>query len=128
MSSILIDSSVWIEYFKGNKEYLYINELISNNSICTNDLILTELAPSMIHKKEKKLVEIMKNIIKFDIDIAWDELRDIQLINLQHGNNDVPITDLIIAQNCLQNDLAIAARDKHFKLMAEYIPIKIYAK
>jgi predicted nucleic acid-binding protein len=49
-------------------------------------------------------------------------------MNLQHGNNNVPVTDLIIAQNCLQNDLSIVARDKHFKIMSEYIPLKIYEK
>jgi predicted nucleic acid-binding protein len=128
MSFVLIDSSAWIEYFRGNKEYLFITELIKNNSICTNDIILTELLPSMIQKKEKKLVELMNSIIKYDIEIIWNELQNLQLMNLQHGNNNVPITDLIIAQNCLQNDLSIVARDKHFKLMSKYIPIKIYEK
>jgi predicted nucleic acid-binding protein len=126
MSSVLIDSSAWIEYFRGNKEYLFITELIKNNSICTNDVILTELLPSMIQKKEKKLFELMNGIKKHDIEIIWSELQNLQLLNLQHGNNNVPVTDLIITQNCLQNDLSIVARDKHFKLMSEYIPFKIY--
>jgi predicted nucleic acid-binding protein len=123
MSSILIDSSAWIEYFRGNKENLFITELIKNNSICTNDMILTELLPSVIQKKEKKLVALMNSIIKYAIEIIWNELQYLQLMNLQHGNNNVPVTDLIIVQNCLQNDLSIVARDKHFKLMSEYIPI-----
>jgi predicted nucleic acid-binding protein len=128
MSSILIDSSAWIEYFRGNKEYLFITELIKNNSICTNDMILTELLPSMIQKKEKKLVELMNSIKKYDIEIIWNELQNLQLMNLQHGNNNVPVTDLIITQNCLQNGLVIIAQEKQFKLMSEYIPVKIYEK
>jgi hypothetical protein len=91
-------------------------------------MILTELLPSMIQKKEKKLVGLMNSVKKYGIEIIWNELQNLQLINLQHGNNDVPVTDLIIAQNCLQNDLSIVARDKHFKLMSEYIPLKIYEK
>jgi predicted nucleic acid-binding protein len=126
VSSVLIDSSAWIEYFRGNGEYQFITELIETNSICTNDLILTELLPSMIQKKEKKLVELMGSIKKYDIKIKWDELQNMQLLNLQHGNNNVPVADLIITQNCLQNDLSIAARDKHFKLMSGYIPIVPY--
>jgi hypothetical protein len=80
----------------------------------------------MIQKKEKKLFELMTGIKKYDIEIIWNELQNLQLMNLQHGNNNVPVTDLIITQNCLQNDLSIVARDKRFKLMSEYIPLKIY--
>jgi hypothetical protein len=82
----------------------------------------------MIQKKEKKLVALMTSVIKYDIQIIWNELQNLQLLNLQHGNNNVPVTDLIIVQNCLQNDLSIVARDKHFKLMSEYIPLKKYEK
>jgi predicted nucleic acid-binding protein len=51
--SYLIDSSAWIEYFRGNQKYFFISELIKSNSICTNEIILSELLPSIIHKKEK---------------------------------------------------------------------------
>ena len=41
----LIDSSAWIEYFKGNQKYTFLDNLINTNAICTNDIILTELLP-----------------------------------------------------------------------------------
>jgi predicted nucleic acid-binding protein len=59
----LVDSSVWIEYFKGNQKYSFITDLISTNTICTNDIILTELLPSIIYRKEHKLAELL-NCIK----------------------------------------------------------------
>jgi predicted nucleic acid-binding protein len=58
--------------------------------------------------------------------IDWQEIINMQILNLRHGNNNVGISDLIIAQNCIQNDLKIIARDKHFELMSKYIPLKIY--
>jgi hypothetical protein len=54
MSDNIIDSSAWIEYFRGNEAYSFIRELIYNNALCTNDIILTELLPSIIHKKENQ--------------------------------------------------------------------------
>ena len=124
--NILVDSSVWIEYFKGAKKYLFINDLIDRNVICTNDIILTELLPSIMHKKEHKLAELLNYIQKYALTIDWQEIRNIQLLNIKHGNNNIGISDIIIAQNSIQNGLAIAAHDKHFAAMAQYIPVKIY--
>ena len=58
--------------------------------------------------------------------IDWQEIRNLQLLNLKHGNNNVGISDIIIAQNCIQNDLYIIEHDKHFTAMAKYMPLKIY--
>ncbi|WP_010262230.1 PIN domain-containing protein [Treponema primitia] len=126
MKSILIDSSAWIEYFRGNEKYRYIKNLIYSNITCTNDLILTELLPSIIHRKEKILEELLNSLTKYKMEINWKELQEIQTMNYKHGCNNIGITDLMIAQNCIQNDLKIIAQDKHFSEMAEYIPLRIY--
>jgi predicted nucleic acid-binding protein len=128
VKKVLIDSSAWIEYFRTRKDYLFIDELIDNNSICTNDLILTELLPSIRHKKEKRLERLLNSITKYEVKIDWRELQDFQLLNFQHGYNNIGVTDLIITQNCLQNDLRILAEDKHFKELAEYLPLKMFTK
>ena len=122
----LVDSSVWIEYFKGNQKYSFITDLINNNAICTNDIILTELLPSIIHKKEHKLAELLSFIKKYELFVDWQEIRDIQLQNLKHGNNNIGISDIIIAQNCMQNKIKIIVHDKHFEAMAKYLPLDIY--
>jgi predicted nucleic acid-binding protein len=127
VNTILIDSSAWIEYFKTHKDYAFIDDLIDNNSICTNDLILTELLPSIIHKNEKHLIILLNSIVKYEIIIDWKELQGIQVMNYKHGYNDIGITDLIITQNCLQNNLTLVARDKHFYEMAGHLPLKMYA-
>ncbi|GHV74114.1 hypothetical protein AGMMS49940_14160 [Spirochaetia bacterium] len=85
---------------------------------------MTELLPSIIHKKEKQLVILLNSIVKYDIKIDWNTLQDIQVMNYKHGYNDIEITDLVIAQNCLQNNLTLVARDKHFNEMAQYLPLK----
>jgi predicted nucleic acid-binding protein len=126
MSDNIIDSSAWIEYFKGNEEYSFVKELIYNNELCTNDIILTELLPSIIHKNENKLVDLLNSLRKRILLIDWQAIQNIQILNLQHGNNNIGISDIIIAQNCMQNNLKIITKDKHFKAMAKYIPLKIY--
>ena len=126
MKDNLIDSSVWIEYFKGNRMYSFITDLIYTNAICTNDIILTELLPSIIHKRENELANLLNNLRKNVLIIDWQEIRNIQILNLKHGNNNVGISDIIIAQNCIQNELKLITNDKHFGIMTKYIPLKLY--
>jgi predicted nucleic acid-binding protein len=121
-----IDSSAWIEYFRGNRKYSFIDHLIETNAICTNEIVLAELLPSIIHRKERNLAALLNQIQKYSLFIDWQEIRNIQLYNLNHRNNNIGITDIIIAQNCMQNGLKIVAHDKHFAAMAKYIPLEIY--
>jgi len=83
------------------------------------------LLPSIIHKKEYKLADLLNNISKYALEIDWREIRDIQLLNLKHGNNNIGISDIIIAQNCIQNELKLIARDRHFEAMSKYISLDI---
>jgi len=122
----LIDSSAWIEFFRGNRKYSFLTGLINTNAISTNEIILTELLPAIMHRKENRLAELLNSIRKYTLFIDWPEIRRIQILNLKHGNNNIGLSDIIITQNCLQNDLTIISHDKHFNLMAPYIPLKIY--
>ena len=69
MKRVLVDSSIWIEYFKGSNEVTFINELVDLNVICTNDLILSELIPSLLQRKEMDLISILRNIERINLEI-----------------------------------------------------------
>jgi predicted nucleic acid-binding protein len=126
MKDNIIDSSAWVEYFKGNRIYSFITDLIYTNAICTNDIILTELLPSIIYKRENELADLLNSLRKNILIIDWQEIRNIQILNLKHGNNNVGISDIIIAQNCIQNESKLITKDKRFEIMAKYIPLKLY--
>src|SRR4030066_161277 len=55
MSQILVDSSVWISFFKGSIDQDPFFTLIDTNQLCINDLILSEIVPSLLFKKEEKI-------------------------------------------------------------------------
>ena len=125
---ILVDSSVWIEYFKGNESVLTLNELIDNNSLCINNLILAELLPSINHKKENDLKELLLTIEKIDLILDWHQIIIMQTINLKNGINKIGISDLIIAQNAIENNIELYAIDKHFALMSEVHELKLFRR
>lgn len=43
--SVLVDTSVWIEYFRSGNNFEKLDFLIDENLVVTNDLILAELIP-----------------------------------------------------------------------------------
>ena len=126
MSKMLIDSSVWIEYFKSKNKHKVIDELIEENVICTNKLILTELLPYLYIKKENELIDSLNAIEKIEIKLNWDTITKMQIENIRNGINKVGIPDLIILQNVIENDLILYSIDKHFLLMKKVFDFNLY--
>ncbi|NOX21176.1 MAG: PIN domain-containing protein [Nitrospirae bacterium] len=124
--SVLIDTSVWIDYFKGGKNSEKLDYLIDNNLILVNDLILTELIPLLKIKRQNHLIHLLENIKKLPLKLNWQELIEFQFKCLKKGVNGIGIPDLIIVQNALQNDCEIYTLDKHFRLIQKVLKIRLY--
>ena len=124
--SVLVDSSIWIDYFRGTKSPADLEFLIEENLVVINDLILTELIPPLHIRRQNRLITLLKEVKRAQVEPDWDDLVQMQIICLRNGVNAVGIPDLIIAQNAVQNDLQLLTRDKHFALLSEHIPLSIY--
>jgi len=111
---VLVDSSIWIDYFRTGRSSSHMDMLIDENLIVTNDLILAELIPFLKIKKQHRLIELLEEISRNPLTINWQEIIHFQTQCLASGANGMGIPDLIIAQNALQNDCAIYSLDKHF--------------
>ncbi len=127
MSKVLVDSAAWIDYFAGNKNAASLDPLIEENLICTNDLILAELLPSIRSRKAFELASMLKAVEKIPLKIDWDEIVEMQVINRKHGINKVGLPDLIVAQNAIQNNLELYSPDRHFRLMCKLFGFKLIA-
>ena len=57
-------------------------QLIDSNDICTNDLILAEIVPSLKARKENELIRLFESIEKMKLDIDWKEIIAMQTYNL----------------------------------------------
>ena len=123
--SVLVDTSVWIEYFRNRDSLERLDFIIDENLVVTNDLILAELIPFLKFRKQKKIIELLQNINKLQLNINWDEIIDFQVKCFKKGINGVGIPDLMIAQNAKQNNSEIYSIDKHFNLLKDVISIKI---
>ena len=124
--SILVDSSIWIDYFRGTGRADSLEILIGENLIVVNDLILAELLPPLLVRKNDKVAGLLRQITRQIMNIQWDEIITFQTICLKNGINGVGIPDLIIAQNTVQGHLKLMTNDKHFFQLSEFIGLELY--
>jgi predicted nucleic acid-binding protein len=123
--SVLVDTSVWIDYFRKGNNFEKLDFLIDENLVVINDLILTELIPFLKVKNQRKVIKLLHNINKLEISINWDQIVEYQYKCLKSGINGVGIPGLIIAQNAKQNHCEIYSLDNHFQLLQDIFKIKL---
>ena len=123
--NILVDSSVWIDYFRGGKNSVRLDQFIEENLICINDLILAEIIPPLRLKNQNKLIELLNEISRIPLNINWSKIIQYQTICLKNGINKIGIPDFIIIDHVYENNIILFSLDKHFHLISNYINLKL---
>ena len=122
--SVLVDSSVWIEFFRGEGEEL--DYLIEEDLVVVNDLILAELLPALHMRRQRKLVGLLKEITRYPVRIDWDDVVQMQVTCLGNGISRVGIPDLVMAQYAMQYGLELLSRDGHFAQLSRHVPLVLF--
>ncbi len=123
---VFVDSSVWIDFFKIGEKSETLVSLLNLDLVYTNEIVMIELLPVLRLQKNTEIIESLSTLYKSEMNIFWDGLQQLQLINLKNGINKVGIPDLIIVQHCIYYSLELWTFDKHFELMAKHINLKIF--
>ncbi len=124
---VLVDSSVWIQYFKkGNLPIL--DRLIEENLVCVNELILTELIPILKKQKQNVAIDSLNSLELISLKIDWELIREYKFMNLTNGINKVGIPDLMILQQAIEEKITLYTLDKHFMLMNEIYNFELLGK
>jgi predicted nucleic acid-binding protein len=122
---VLVDTSIWIDYFRGGNKSTQMDFLIDENLLFTNDLILTELIPFLKVQNQTKVINLLFQISRLELSIDWSEIIDYQYKCLTSGLNGIGIPDLLIAQNAKQNGCKIYTLDNHFYLIEDILSLQI---
>ena len=125
----MIDSSVWIPYFRDKKYKLtpLIKELMEKDSVYINGIIQTELLKGAKSEKNYRTLKTSFNGLQFlEIDKGlFDSISD-AAFKLRRKGGTVPLTDLIIAIQCIENHLILIQKDRHFEFIQEHFDLKLY--
>ena len=123
---VLVDTSIWIDYFRGGDGSKDLGFLIDENLIVINDLILAELTPYLKIKRQTKVIKLLHEVSQIPLAIQWEEIIEFQVKCLKSGVNGVGIPDLIIAQNAKQNGCKVFSLDKHFYFLNRILKVGLY--
>ncbi len=122
---VLVDTSIWIEYFRTGNNSEKLDYLIDENLIVINDLILAELVPSLRIRNQRKIIRLLQNINNLELSINWNQIIEFQFKCLKNGLNGIGIPDLIVAQNAKQNHSEIYSLDSHFERMKDILKLQL---
>jgi hypothetical protein len=123
---VLVDTSIWIDYFRGGNSSSDLDALIDENLVVTNDIILAELVPYLKIKKQRTVITLLQEISRLPMQVNWEELIEYQVRCLKAGANGMGIPDLMIAQNARINNCKVYSLDKHFRLLSQVVKVKLY--
>ena len=123
---VLIDSSVWISYFREGTYSTHLDYLMDENLVLTNEVILAELVPFLKIKNRLKLIKQFNQMKQLPLEIDWADIIDMQTKCLKNGLSGIGIVDLMIAQNAISHQVPIFSEDKHFFLLQKVSDILLY--
>ncbi|MEW6517912.1 MAG: hypothetical protein AB1461_00730 [Thermodesulfobacteriota bacterium] len=82
---VLVDTSVWIEYFRPGNNLDTLDFLIDENLVVTNDLILAALIPFLKVRKQSKIISLLRTVTKLPTNINWEQISEFQYQCLKNG-------------------------------------------
>ena len=130
MTGVLVDTSVWIPYFRGGndgkKAADALDYLLSGDEAIVNYVILSELVPSMTVRGETQCAEALLPLQSPALEIDGPDIRALQETCLRSGINKVGLPDLIIAQQAIRLGIPLFSLDRHFTLMSKHVSLALW--
>ncbi len=123
---ILVDSSVWIDYFLGHNtpQVEILDKSLGVNTIGIGDLMLTEVLQGFRADKDYRIARsIMDELIVFEMlgkEMAIKSAENFRRLR-KKGITVRKTADVIIATYCIEHDLPLLFSDKDFKPFVQHL-------
>lgn len=126
---ILVDSSVWIDFFRGatTPQTERLDALLGSEPLAVGDLILTEVLQGFSSEKDfnqaRRLLTALEVITLGGADMALQAARNYRTLRAQ-GVTIRKTIDTIIATRCIEDDLALLYSDRDFDPFVEHLGLR----
>lgn len=126
---IVVDSSVWIDYFTGNDtpEADHLDSLLGEELIAIGDLVLAEVLQGFRadqdFRKARDLLLSLHVVNMLDTTIALKSAANFRALR-KKGLTVRKTVDSIIATYCIENRLPLLHSDKDFQPFHQHLNLK----
>jgi len=126
---VIIDTSVWIDYFRGGDLPLsqMVDEVINGGEVCVPGIVLAELVQGAKSEREISIIEDMIETFTF-LDMGpgnggWVEAGRLSY-DMKKAGAAVHLADCLIAVLARKNGCRIITRDRHFQALKSMAKIE----
>lgn len=126
---ILVDSSVWIDYFRGTvtPQTERLDELLSSEPVAVGDLILAEVLQGFSSDKDfNKARKVLTSLDVIEIcgaEVAIEAARNFRSLR-ELGVTVRKTIDTLIATRCIEDDLELLFSDRDFEPFVEHLGLR----
>jgi len=126
---ILVDSSVWIDYFRGTStpEVETLDALLGTEPIATGDLILTEVLQGLVSDRDfNQARKLLTSLVIVDLagqDMAVQAAKNYRVLRA-HGITVRKTIDTVIATRCIESRLSLLYSDRDFDPFVEHLGLR----
>jgi predicted nucleic acid-binding protein len=126
---ILVDSSVWIDYFRGTAtpHVEKLDSLLGREPIATGDLILTEVLQGFISDRDfNQARKLMTSLVLVDLagqNIAIQAAKNFRVLR-SLGVTVRKTIDTVIATRCIEGGLPLLYSDRDFDPFVEHLGLR----
>lgn len=126
---ILVDSSIWIDYFRGTStpEAEALDSLLGTEPIATGDLILTEVLQGFVTDRDfNQAKRLLTSLVIVDLAgqaIAVQAAKNSRLLRA-HGITVRKTIDTVIATRCIESRLSLLYSDRDFDPFVEHLGLR----
>ena len=127
---ILVDSSVWIDYFKGTitPQTEILDTLLGHEPLAIGDLILTEVLQGFTHERDfnkvRKMLTSLTVVELGGLEIAIQAAKNLRTLrNL--GITVRKTIDTVIATRCIESGYDLLHNDRDFDPFAKHLGLRV---
>lgn len=126
---ILVDSSVWIDYFQGNAapEADRLDDLLASEPLATGDLVLTEVLQGFRSDRDfEQARQLLTSLAVVDVggrDITLQAARNFRTLRAL-GVTVRKTIDTIIATRCIESGFALLYSDRDFDPFVKHLALR----
>jgi predicted nucleic acid-binding protein len=126
---ILVDSSVWIDFFRGvaTPQVETLDRLLGAEPLAVGDLILAEVLQGFRGEKEfnqaRKLLLTLEQVDVGGQEIAIQAARNFRTLR-ERGVTIRKTIDTLIATRCIESDITLLYSDRDFDPFVEYLGLR----
>ena len=127
---ILVDSSVWIDYFNGtvNAQVEKLDSLLGRQPLALGDLILTEVLRGF--SSERGFNQAKSMLMSFEVvelgglQIALQAARNFRTLR-RRGVTVRKTIDTVIATRCIESGYSLLHNDRDFDAFAQHLGLRV---